>query len=184
MVQFWLFPGSILLNTAFTTVAHLLESSVCNNVIWKKPSSFPAVFVRNIQNRCMWGSLSNTSFPGTYLAQITRTAQNPFIRQNVLLSPCRVILLICHKVMSDGWTSCSMEVGGSTSLGGMTSTLSVLRCSGKQHWDSYPYFWGHFLQEDWKKKKRGAGMTFQRGIEFSLNFNFKRVSIRDRFSYT
>lgn len=83
---------------------------------------------------------------------------------------CRVITLICHKVTSDGWTSYRMKgVGGSTSLGAMTSTFSVLRWPGK--------LGILFARRLGKKKKRGQ-TTFQRGIEFSL---FKRVSIHDRF---
>lgn len=44
--------GSILLSATFTSVEHLMGGDVSNNVILKKPSSFPGVFVRNIQ--IMW----------------------------------------------------------------------------------------------------------------------------------
>ena len=80
-------------------------------------------------------SISNSSFPGTYLAHNTKPNQSPVIRQKVL-SPGTVIMIVCHKVMSNGssvdCTSCNMKEVGSVTLGANTTTPSVLRCSRQQ----------------------------------------------------
>lgn len=87
-------------------------------------------------------------------------------------------MIICHKVKSDGWTSCTMKEVGSASLGAMTSKHPF--CSEMLHWDlNHCYtFWRHFYKKIGNKKERKGGATFQRIIEFSL---FKRVYFHERF---